>query len=107
MLFRRLKGLKSFESEGHFQYLFTPVCPLPSCLGVVFCWNLHLGSTLDQACSCRPLVPEVKWGIPPSSGLAQIFRESQEYMWFLLGQKTETSGEDVNDLLAQFSRRSL
>lgn len=67
MLFKSLKGLKSFESEGHFQQLFTPVCPLPSGLGVVLCWSLHLGSILDQPCSCRRLDPEVKWGIPPTS----------------------------------------
>lgn len=44
---------------------------------------------------------------PPLFVLAQVFRESQEYMWFLLVQKTETSGEDMNDLLAQFSRRKV
>lgn len=26
-----------------------------------------MGSILDQPCSCRRLLPEVKWGIPPSS----------------------------------------
>lgn len=65
----------------------------------------HPGPTLLlQATSC--LVPEVEWRIPPSLlVLAQVFRESRRYMRFLLVQKTETSGEDVNDLLARFGSR--
>lgn len=37
VLFRSVKGLKSFEGKGHFQQLVTPVCSLPSGLGVVLC----------------------------------------------------------------------
>lgn len=63
----------------------------------------HPGPTLLLQAS-NSLVPAVKWRIPPSLFvLAQVFRESRQYMRFLLVQKTETSGEDMNDLLARFS----
>lgn len=72
-------------------------------------WEWFFVGTFTWEASWTNLAPAGAWFLkssgefpPPLFVLAQIFRESEEYMWFLLVQKTETSGQDVNDSDSSF-----